>query len=589
MHRSKRPSAPWTLCLVLAAGSSSALAAPPSAQPSESARKEEAKRHFEAGRELDAQGDAVGALREFTASRATYKTRGNTLNAALALRKLGRLGESLDLLDAYLKDFENLSSEDKAMVEGEIAATAQFIGKLEIDTSTSAQVVVDDVVRGKTPLTQPLRLAAGIHHVRLQPESFAARAFEARVAIVATQSTQLRPEFGELEEHGALNVRAADGGAYEILLDDTLVGATPLSLQLPPRDYTVVLRGPDRSGSAPTRVTVASSRLAEIAPRTSKLDAWFDVRVEPPDAKLFFDGVPVARGHWSGATTRGQHELRAEADGYQTKTVRAELTGGHADLRVDLRRGGPARSSDAPSTSRGFGGFAELDLGLSLGLLAGGHLRADCTGTCSSSLLLGPKMAVRAGLTIDKRFEIGSELAFLHVSEHVEQRADTVSVVGRTQVAPGISNDVLKWNSVAMGVVGGVRLGPAKVPVTLRVAAGVMVGSVADRRDGSFDAGAGLELAQAAESRQAATHFYVAPEVRVGYAFTEHVSAGLGLRGTFAFDLAVPRWDTKKPTVLERSGLAYWDRGVGAGSTGERLMGGVRILLDPSVYVRYDF
>ena len=221
--------------------------------------------------------------------------------------------------------------------------------------------------------------------------------------------------------------------------------------------------------------------------------------------------------------------------------------------------------------------------------MAGGDLRDQCSGACSSSLLLGPKAAVRGGLTVNKRFEIGTEISFLHLPEHIEQRPDTVSVVGKAAPVNGISNDVVKWNSVAVGAVGGVRVGPERIPITLRVAAGLMVGSVTDRRNGTFDAGSGAELAQAAKTAQAATHFYLAPEVRAGYAFTDHVSAGIGVRGTFAFDLAVPRWDTRRPTVLERSGLAYWSNGTGAGSAGERLMGGVRVMLDPALYLRYDF
>lgn len=586
MHKTMRVSA-YALCLTLSVGSLEvALAAPPAA--SEAARKEEARKHFEAGRELDAKGDVPGALREFTASRATFKTRGNTLNAALALRKLGRIGEALELLEAYLKDFENLSPEDKAMVEGEIASTAQFVGKLAIETSTSSQIVIDGVVRGKTPQAEPLRLPAGVHTVRLQPESFAAKPVETTVAIVAQQTAQLKPEFGELSDHGGLNVKAADGGSYDVLLDGVVIGTTPISLQLAPRDYTIILRGLDQTGSAPTRASVGSGRMQELALATVPLGAVVEVRVEPPDARLSVDGIVLGRGSWRGSLPKGQHDFLAEAEGYVPRTLRATLGAAPQELGIELKRG-RAGSEAGPAVASGFGGFGELDLGISLGLVAGGHLRGECEGNCSSSLLIGPKGALRAGFTIDKRFELGSELTFLHLPEHIEQRADSVSVVGRTAPANGISNDVVKWNSIGMGAVGGVRLGPEKTPITVRLGAGIMVGSVSDRRNGTFDAGSGGELAQATRTVQAATHFYLAPEVRAGYVFTEHVSAGIGVRGTFAFDLSAPRWDTRRPTVLERSGLAYWDGGAGSGRAGERMIGGVRVLLDPSVYVRYDF
>ena len=586
MHKTMRPSA-IALCLALSAGIPHlVLAAPPA---SEAGRKEEAKKHFESGRELDAKGDVPGALREFFASRSIFKTRGNTLNAALALRKLGRIGEALDLLEAYLKDFENLSPEDKAMVEGEIAATAQFVGKLAIETTTSGFVMVDGVVRGKTPQAESLRLSAGTHSVRVQPESFAARPFEATVSIVAQQVLQLKPEFGELRQHGGLTVKAADGGTFDVLLDGTVVGTTPLSLQVVPRDYTVSLRSADGSGSAPARATVVSGREHEMSLPTLKLDAQVELQVEPPDATVFLDGVPVGRGTWRGATTRGQHDFRAEAPGFTPRTLRATLAAPDQSLSLELKRGADDPADAAVGTRTGFGGFAELDLGVSVGLVAGGHIRGECDGNCTSSVAFGPKGALRGGLTIDKRFELGTELTFLHMPEHIEQRADTVSVVGRNTPANGISNDVVKWNSIGMGAVGGVRLGPVKTPITLRLAAGVMVGSVSDRRNGTFDAGAGPELAQATRTVQAATHFYLAPEVRAGYAFTDRFSAGIGVRGTFAFDLSVPRWDTRRPTVLAGSGLAYWDGGAGSGRAGERILGGVRVLLDPSVYVRYDF
>ena len=284
----------WALCaLSLGLSAGVALAAPPAAPSSEAVRKDEARKHFEAGRDLDTKGDVVGAVREFTASRALFKTRGNTLNLALGLRKLGRIGEALDLLEAYLKDFENTTPEDKAMVEGEISATNQLVGTLEIDTSTAAQIVVDGVVRGKTPLDKPLRLSAGTHVVRLSPESFAARRVDTVVTIVAQQSTQLKPTFEELEEHGGLNIKAASGGAFDVYIDGELVGVTPLALQLPPRDYSIALRGPDDTGSLPARSTVDAGRVQDLSIATIKLDAKVDVQVDPPDATLFLDDVAV--------------------------------------------------------------------------------------------------------------------------------------------------------------------------------------------------------------------------------------------------------------------------------------------------------
>lgn len=565
------------LCFALVAPTV-AIAAPPA---NEAARKEEARKLFEAGRALDDKGDIPGAAQQFLASREMFKTRGNTLNAAIALRKLGRLNEALELLEAYLKDFDNLSAEDRAMVEGEITSTKQFLGELQINTSTEAFVIVDERVIGKTPLEAPLRVFAGAHRVRLQPIGAASRSVELEVHMIAQRTTTLNPNFDSIERAATLKIQASDVGVFDVLLDGTLVGRAPLAIATTAGNHVVVLRGEGGIGSVPTLAKLEDEQTLELSIATKTLDANVHVEVDPSDAILYVDEVPVGRGSWRGALPRGKHDFRAEAPGYVAHTVRANLANSEQSLRVELT----TKSSEGEPQSGGdLGGFAELDLGLVLGVSGSSDMRAEHTG----SLPIGVRTALRGGMTLHQRFELGAELSYLHLPEYTPDRPDTVSVVGRG-VANGVSHDSLRWHSAGMGALFGVRLGPEKIPVTLRLGAGVLVGSMSDRRNGHFDAGSGIELAQAARVQSAALFFYLAPEVRVGYKINDHLSAGIGVRGTFAIDLTVPRWDARKPTVLERSGLAYWDAGAGRGSAGERLTGPLKVLVDPSLYVRYDF
>src|SRR6478672_7565342 len=126
-------------------------APPPSTDPSQ-AKKEEAKQRFDRAMALFDKKAWDAALAEFLESRAAYPTRSNTQNAGICLRNLNRFDEALDMFEALLHDFPNLSNSDRAAVEKEIAELQQLVGTIDIRTSeTGAQIAIDGRDRGQTP------------------------------------------------------------------------------------------------------------------------------------------------------------------------------------------------------------------------------------------------------------------------------------------------------------------------------------------------------------------------------------------------------------------------------------------------------
>ena len=69
------------------------------------------------GTKLFKQGEYEQALAEFRRSRGLYPARGNTLNAALALRELGRYDEALDLFETLLRDYPDIPDREREQVE----------------------------------------------------------------------------------------------------------------------------------------------------------------------------------------------------------------------------------------------------------------------------------------------------------------------------------------------------------------------------------------------------------------------------------------------------------------------------------------
>ena len=68
--------------------------------------KQQAKRHFLKGIKLLREQAWAPALAEFLLSRELYATRVATNNAAIALRKLQRYDEALDMFETLLRDFK---------------------------------------------------------------------------------------------------------------------------------------------------------------------------------------------------------------------------------------------------------------------------------------------------------------------------------------------------------------------------------------------------------------------------------------------------------------------------------------------------
>lgn len=168
----------------------------------EDGTKQAAKAHFDAGNTLLTKGDVAAALLEFQRSRALFPTRGNTLNAAIALQRLGRFDEALELYASLPRDFE-LDREQRARVNREVELLRALTGKLSIRAETGVSVSIDGRDRGTAPFDQPLIVLGGSHTLRARQAGRVA--FERRVEIVTDSEQELVIEPLALEA-----VRAAE-------------------------------------------------------------------------------------------------------------------------------------------------------------------------------------------------------------------------------------------------------------------------------------------------------------------------------------------------------------------------------------------
>jgi Tetratricopeptide repeat/PEGA domain len=180
MSRSPRPRAAVTLALALASAVSlaapAARAAPPGAEDAREASAAavaEGRAHFARGVELFREGDYRSALIEF---RRAYEIAPN-------YRILYNLGKTeLELLDyagalqsfeRYLADGGNAVPADRrTSVTADIKKLKSRVAELSITTTVpGANVFIDDVLVGTTPLATPVRVSAGRRRVYATRES----------------------------------------------------------------------------------------------------------------------------------------------------------------------------------------------------------------------------------------------------------------------------------------------------------------------------------------------------------------------------------------------------------------------------------
>ena len=124
---------------------------------------EVARQHYAKGLELVQQGDYPKALQEFNTAYDTSPYFAVLYNIAQTLIALDQPLEAATTLSRYLKEGKDRIPSDRIdHVKDQIALLETFLGVLYVSTDPpGALITVDDRAIGRTPLGEPVRLAAG--------------------------------------------------------------------------------------------------------------------------------------------------------------------------------------------------------------------------------------------------------------------------------------------------------------------------------------------------------------------------------------------------------------------------------------------
>lgn len=543
---------------------------------------EQAKERFERGRDLFKQQMWGAALAEFLESRRLYPTWSATSYSALCLKKLGRYDEALDTFAVLVRDFtDKLPANAKEAALREVEDTRGLVGTIEIEGSEpGAMIVVNQRHRGDYPLLEPLRVPAGSHIVRLYKAGY--EPFETRVDVAGRTSGRVNAKLVKLQTTGTLKVVESSGKTMEVVIDAIGVGFTPWEGLLAPGKHTVVLRGDGHFGTQPATVVVERDGTTPLTLAAEKLESTLRIQPSPAGAMVAIDGVEMGRGSWEGRLRAGVHRVEITAEGFVLQVREVILAPGKIEVIAAPLERDP--SSPLWQDNRGRL-FVEIAAGPGFVPSFGGDIVAGCNDACSSGIGFGVFALGRGGYRFPSGFVLGFDVGYSFARQAVSERATHVIPAGLPR-NPGAANDTLSLHGAMMGASFGVRLGK-KLPVTLRLGAGALIGSLSDRRTGTFHTMAREnkpEVSYAVDAVQTprVVSLYVSPEARIGFPLAKRTELSLGMQGFVLISLLRPTWEPRDARVL----AATDGQGVFSADT---LMSSTVFQVAPSLALRHEF
>jgi len=547
------------------------------AAPPSDATKAEARGHFEKGLRLLQEEAWAAALAEFLISRELFPTRAATTNAAVALRKLQRFDESLDMFETLLRDFTNVPPGERATAQRAIAELRERVGTIDITgAEPGASIVVGGQARGEYPPVTPIRVSAGTHLVRVVKEGF--EPFEARADVAGGQTARITAKMRALTASGRLKVTERGGRTLDVLVDGAVVGQTPWEGVLAIGIHTVLLQGKGKLGTQPASAQIKSQQITALALVADELESALRVLPTPADASVALDSVPVGNGIWYGRLKAGPHQIEISATGFLTTSRKVNIErGGREIVTVQLERDPNAAVWKKPSKI-----VFDAGLGFVLAPTLGGDI-AGCTGACSHPMGIGALGLFHGGYQLGSGIGFGLAAGYLLATQNVTGRATDLIPRSKNDLPapqPGTADDKLRLSAFLGGADVFYRAGDT-IPVLFRLGVGAMVGQLRDERKGTFISGTTQVTASPVVDFPMATSIYIDPEVRVGLRLGEHIDLSAGVQALMLVAIKQPTWDD---TIELDAGPG----GIG-GYKADPLMGQFVLMLAPTVSFRYDF
>ena len=205
-------------------------------------------------------------------------------------------------------------------------------GVLRVETNPSgADVYVNGEYYDTTPCE--ITLPVGTYTVEIKKEGY--KTYKKDVKIKAKETTILEVTLTPVDQKATLDVTSNPSGA-EVYINGEKKGKTPLTLYLPPDEYTIKIKKEGYTTFI-KRITLSSGQYLSINAELVKENGTLHVDSEPSEAYVYVDGQLVGRTPLEVALPVGEHTIVVKKEGYETYTKVVTISVGETvDIHIQL-------------------------------------------------------------------------------------------------------------------------------------------------------------------------------------------------------------------------------------------------------------
>jgi tetratricopeptide (TPR) repeat protein len=193
--------------------------------------RDDAKKLYKEGIELQKKGDDNGATKAFEESVKLFPNKSNLYNLACSYRVVNRPLNALSTFERIQREFGDKLKTDKEMkadIDKQTAEINASLAKLTVTTvPEGAKVVLDKQDIGETPFKEPIKLVAGTHFVEVSHDGYESVSQN----VILEQGSVKEASFNLPEKRSELSVTVNQPDAT-VSVDGMEKGKTPLSSPL---------------------------------------------------------------------------------------------------------------------------------------------------------------------------------------------------------------------------------------------------------------------------------------------------------------------------------------------------------------------
>ena len=308
----------------------SAQPKPATAKPAKKTVREElpdnARREWDAARELLEANDSAGALVEYLRAYELSKNPRVLYNVGVCEKNLRHYARAVARFKQEQAEGQGkLTPDEMQNVKDVISSLEQFVSAVEVTSNEAgATLFIDQDEAGITPLAGPVPIDVGPHVLRLHKDGFA----DATQSVMIAGGAPAKATFAiePLVKKTAVTIAVTGAPVANIVIDGIDMGQAPFKGDLAAGRHTFEAQSQGYVTARQTTDVVFKTPLSlTLALAPERHQGKVHIEVAPAAATIEIDGKVVGAGTWDGSLATGGHQLIVKQAGYQTYSTEITL------------------------------------------------------------------------------------------------------------------------------------------------------------------------------------------------------------------------------------------------------------------------